>query len=704
AFRDALHSRAVDTDAIDAALRGGRLNADTATRLAAALRGLRVLDPACGSGAFLVHALERLSALTRLAGDTRSETDRRRAIVSSSIFGVDVHPTAVWLCELRLWLAIVLDSEVRDPLAVPPLPNLDHNIRVGDALRSPGFHVVASAANPESLVYLHARYARATGARKRTLARSLDRAERQRAEEVVRSALATVSARRRELLAAARGPDLFGKRRGSIGDEGETLAALRAQSRAWRRRIRDVRTGRTIPFSFPSHFPLAASRGGFDIVVGNPPWVRLHRIPADVRPELRQVYRVFREAAWERGAEDARAGRGFAAQVDLAALFAERSVDLAREGGTIALLLPVKLWHSLAGGGLRRLCLEWNSLRAVEDWSEAPATFDAAVYPSLVVVRRGRDDNPEPLSLGLHRREMAINWRTGRSALPLDASSGAPWLILPPDARAAFDHVARAGIALGASGIGHPTLGLKSGCNEAFLVHVLERDRDDVLVSDGNRRGRLESALVRPVLRGEGTTSWRAARTDEHIVFPLRPSGVPLLDLPPGVRAWLGPWRRTLLKRADARHGTPWWSLFRVDGAFADRPRVVWADMARAPGAVVLEAGSPVVPLNSCYVLRCRDLTDAYAFAAWLNSPLAAAWLGSIAEPARGGYRRFLAWTVARLPIPKDWNRAREILAPLGARASRGERVTPFELVEQVCRAFRIRQSRIAELLAWTQR
>ncbi|MEP7344552.1 MAG: N-6 DNA methylase, partial [Gemmatimonadaceae bacterium] len=133
AFRDALDHRGIDTDVIDAALRGAPLDRPTAHTLATSVRDLRILDPACGSGAFLVHALERLSGLARLAGDTRPETERRRALVARSIFGVDVHPTAVWLCELRLWLAVVLDCEVNDPMAVPPLPNLDHNVRVGDA-------------------------------------------------------------------------------------------------------------------------------------------------------------------------------------------------------------------------------------------------------------------------------------------------------------------------------------------------------------------------------------------------------------------------------------------------------------------------------------------------------------------------------------------------------------------------------------------
>ena len=98
------------------------------------LEELCVLDPACGSGAFLVHALERIAAALARAGDTRDSSTLRRAVLTRSIYGVDLNPTAVWLCELRLWLSVVIESGERDPIAVLPLPNLDRNIHVGDAL------------------------------------------------------------------------------------------------------------------------------------------------------------------------------------------------------------------------------------------------------------------------------------------------------------------------------------------------------------------------------------------------------------------------------------------------------------------------------------------------------------------------------------------------------------------------------------------
>jgi hypothetical protein len=103
-------------------------------------------------------------------------------------------------------------------------------------------------------------------------------------------------------------------------------------------------------------------------------------------------------------------------------------------------------------------------------------------------------------------------------------------------------------------------------------------------------------------------------------------------------------------------------------------------------------------------VLSCGDPDDALALAALLNSPLAAAWLGAIAEPARGGWHRFLAWTVALMPLPHDWPRARALLAPVAERAILDAPPSLHELLEVACAAFRLKQADVAPLLAWAHR
>lgn len=674
---------------IVAALDGAATDRTTSARLRQRALALAILDPACGSGAFLVHTLEELTRLLVHCLDAREPVAIRRALLTQAIFGVDINPTAVWLCELRLWLAVVIEHDETDPLRIPPLPNLDRHIRVGDALAGSTFSDTAIVPGGARIARLRGRYARASGSRKRTLERELDRAERAHARAVLDAGITRCAAARRALLAAWRGRDLF-------GDRYAPTAAERAEAHGLRLHSRELRTARSVlahggalPFSFPTHFPDAAARGGFDAIVGNPPWVRLHRIPLEARRRLRATFSVFARASWEHGAEAAHAGRGFAAQVDLAALFVERSLDLLRDGAPLALLLPAKLWRALAGGGVRRLLAERASVIALEDWSGFPGAFDAATYPSLLVARRGRLAPGRDVMLAIRQRDATLQWTLQRSSLGLDPDDAAPWLMLPPAARDCFDRLRSAGVPLHQTDLGRPTLGVKCGCNEAFVI------------SAGSVP--IEEALLRPVVRGESLAPWRITDHGDAIIWTHRPDGSVLPALPSLARRWLERWRPRLAARTDAR-GSCWWSLFRTAAGDCRRARVVWADMGKTPRAIVLAAGDPAVPLNTCYVIACDREEDAHALAAVLNSPVAAAWLNALAEPARGGYHRYLGWTVALLPLPRDWERARTLLAPLGMRARAGRPPDDDELLRAVARAYHVRAADLEPLLAWIGR
>jgi hypothetical protein len=141
--------------------------------------------------------------------------------------------------------------------------------------------------------------------------------------------------------------------------------------------------------------------------------------------------------------------------------------------------------------------------------------------------------------------------------------------------------------------------------------------------------------------------------------------------------------------------------LFRTEAAKPDLPRVVWCDIGRAPRACVLETDDPTVPINTCYVVRAPTLDDAHALCALLNSSIAASWLSALAEPARGGYRRYLGRTCARLPLPWAWDEARAILAPIGRTAREGAEIDAWSLTEAALRAYGVRHTDIAPLLSW---
>jgi hypothetical protein len=396
------------------------------------------------------------------------------------------------------------------------------------------------------------------------------------------------------------------------------------------------------------------------------------------------------------GATAAGAGRGFSSQVDLAAIFVERSLRLLAGDGILSLLLPSKLWRSLSAGGMRRLVTAEARVVAVEDYSDVPSSFDAAVYPGLLIASRESSLGTDVGISVLHRSRTATHWRAPLASLTLDGSPGAPWLLIPPEVRQSFEAVREAGTSMSESVFGRPLLGVKCGLNEAFIVHASPPHGEFTSIcAENGREADIESDLLRPVLRGEEVRAWTHSSSGSRIVWTHGIDGNPLAKLPDAAARWLAPFRRALVARSDARHARRWWSVFRTDAAASDKPRVVWADIGRTVRATVLRAGDCTIPLNTCYVARCRSDDDALALCALLNSSLSTAWLSVVAEQARGGYRRYLGWTISLLPIPRRWSECRRSLADAyGAE--------PDDLLDAVMEAYGLRRKDVEPLLVWT--
>ncbi|HWA41396.1 MAG TPA: N-6 DNA methylase, partial [Gemmatimonadales bacterium] len=309
------------------------------------LAACRVLDPAVGSGAFLLGALELFTRISR-AHDPAPGI--RREILRRQLFGIDLSAEAVRLAELRLWLAAVQDDPDGGIDRVEPLPNLDATLRQGDTLKDPRW-LAGLRRTPRvtarQLADARTAFIRESGAGKRAAWRRLRDAERAAASEALAEGTRDLEGRIDTLLADARAPDLFGKPRG-LGQEGRrALRAAREDRRYLRDAARRLRREGSLPwFDAQSCFgEVFATRGGFDLVVGNPPWVRGEEVPARDRMTYAERYR------WWRG----NGARGFGHRPDLSVAFLERSFELCAPGGAVAMLLPTKLATAGYGAALR---------------------------------------------------------------------------------------------------------------------------------------------------------------------------------------------------------------------------------------------------------------------------------------------------------------------------------------------------------------
>lgn len=577
--------------------------------VARVLARCRVLDPAVGSGAFLLGALDLLSAV---AAAHDPVPGHRRRILKSQLFGIDLSAEAVRLAELRLWLSAVQDDPDGPEAEVEPLPNLDAALRQGDSLHDPrwlaGLRRIPTGA-ARALAEARRLFAGESGAGKRAAWRTLCTAERAAAAESMAAARADLDRRIALIISEARASDLFGEERGLDRELRTRLKGARED----RRRIGDAarrlsREGSLPWFDAPSAFgEVFTQSGGFDLVVGNPPWVRGERIPARTRAALAHRYRWWRG---ERGP--------FAHRPDLAVAFIERSLELTAPGGAIAMLVPAKIATASYAAAARTALAQETALDRVADLTaEAATAFGAVTYPMALITRR------RPPTTG-HLVAVAL---TGNGSVPAASFGAGPWILGSRAAAEVAAAVRAAHPALEAEVPIH--LGVKSGCNAAFLRPPTS----------------VEAELVRPAVRGRDLGPFRVCAS-VPLLYPHDAMGRPRRELPAGARGHLDPFRSILEARTDASTG-PWWALHRTVPASAPH-RVAWPDLGRRLAAVALPPR--VVPLNSCYFATAHDPNAMHALTAWLNATWCRAIVALGADQARGGYLRFNARATGRAP------------------------------------------------------
>jgi len=677
--------------AVETALAGcGGLTADAAARAVRreslrgegaralpALRALRVLDPAAGSGAFLLGALESLTEmrlpLERKNGDEAGRWAVKRHVLRRCLFGVDVNPVAVRLAELRLWLAVVADDPSDCIADVAPLPNLDGVVRQGDALLDPlgaarvYFDGLPGAAGAGARAVRDARAVLfdARGRNGRAATRSLRTSELHVADTLLARALESTDRSLAELAALADGRDLFGQRTGLSVELRERQRALSHNRRELERAGAALRDGAMPFFSFEVHAADVLARGGFSVVVGNPPWVRAERVAPGRRVALRERF------GWWRGS----AGRGYAHQPDVAVAFLQRSLELAAPGGAVGLLLPSKVASAgYAETARRHLVRESTVAYAHRLPDRDAARFGATTYPLALVVRKSAPETD-------HAVRLTFDGSRRVSQATLDTEG--PWLLLPDPVAAALEELRRSGRPLGE--IAAPALGVKTGA-DAMLVGVLVELSDGIgVVRFGGVEARLELCVLRAALRGRDVDRFRA-RIGRVVLWGHDAHGAPLRRLPNRAARYVRDRAEALSRRGDYRGG-PLWTVFRTGPAVRGN-RVVWPDIARRPRAVALDEtdAGHAVPLNTCYVAPAPDRDAALVAAAVLNSSWSAALTAVTADEARGGYRRINARVASAIPIPAD-GRCRTALAELSASAHRGEQVDDTELDEAVADA-----------------
>jgi hypothetical protein len=397
------------------------------------LAGIRLLDPACGSGAFLIEAFDQLHASYQASNDRlqelrghRSLFDLDRRILEHNLYGVDLNDEAIEICRLSLWIKTAQRGKT--------LAALDHPIRVGNSV------VADPAVHPKA-------------------------------------------------------------------------------------------------FDWQAVFPEVFSSGGFDVVVGNPPYVR-QELLSPIKPYLQSAYRAYHGMA------------------DLYVYFYELGLRVLKPGGLLSFVVTNKWMKAGYGEPLRRFFAEHAWIESVVDFGHAKQIFlEADVFPSIIVARRPTD-RPKPQTARLctiPRQQLRIDDLSRQIEadgveLPLEQLREDGWQLEPYGVTQLLRRIAEVGVQLREFTGKERYRGVTTGLNEAFLIDTATKEQ---IVRDDPR----SAEIIKPYLRGQDVGRWTPAYSGEWMIFARR--GIEI-DRYPRVLRHLTAFRQQLEPKPDNWNGPDW--------------------------------------------------------------------------------------------------------------------------------------------------
>jgi hypothetical protein len=591
----------------------------------------RLLDPACGSGTFLVLAIRGLKANCAQAGFAEADT---LDFILNGVVGIDLNPLAVTASRVNYLLAIAdllpyrrkeveIPVYLADSILAPASGNLfDQDRRILETVVGPLAlpNVIDTRAEMERLTDLLEEYVAGDFETQAFLARC-----------------------KREI------PDVA-----QAGGTEEVLAELYEKLRDLHRQGLNGIWARVLKNAFMPVF-----LEPFDYVVGNPPWINWESLP--------QTYRDKSKPLWEKyglfvhGGMDTILGRG---KKDVSTLMTYAVADrYLKKGGKLAFVITQSVWKTAgAGQGFRRFRLGKTGahlqVEHVDDLSSLQVFEGASTRTSVFVLRKGPPTRyPVPYTYWKKTTRgqrldydstleeiLAQTKRLHFFATPVDPNDPtSAWLTAR---RRALDAVRKV---LGPSEYRAYEGANSGGANAVYWLEILTRRPDGLLVvrnvTEGAKREveaittDLEADLVYPLLRGRDVQRWQA-QPSLHILMVQDPKKRRGLDEQLVQQRYPKTW--TYLKRFEEvlrersgfkRYFTrtqgsqvvetgPFYSMFNV-GDYTFAPwKVVWPNMGDRIDAAVISAlnGKPVLPQHIISLVSLDDAAEAHYIAALVNS------------------------------------------------------------------------------------
>jgi hypothetical protein len=399
---------------------------------------LRILDPACGSGSFLLgayqllldyhldwyvehlHAPQTRDRIYQTMQGWRLTTAEKKRILLNNIYGVDIDRQAVEVTKLSLLLK-VLEDETQESLGKqlalfkePALPHLDANIRCGNSLI---------------------------------------------------------------------GLDYFAEQLMPDPDE--------------RRRIN--------PMDWEREFPGIMRNGGFDCVIGNPPYVRIQMMK-EWAPREVELYKQKYAAA-------------SAGNYDLYVVFVEKGLSLLKPWGRLGFILPHKFFNAQYGAPLRELIARGKYLAHVVHFGDQQVFRGATTYTCLLFLDKAGSETCRVVKV-----EDLAAWRADGKAIegtiPAEKITGAEWNFAVGTSAVLFEKLRQMPVKLG--DVADIFVGLQTSADDVFIMNLVEEDSRTLRLKSKSLEAEwtFEKDLFFPIVSGTDVHRYSPLPKRQYVLFP----------------------------------------------------------------------------------------------------------------------------------------------------------------------------------------
>jgi type I restriction-modification system DNA methylase subunit len=498
----------------------------------AKLMNIKVLDPACGSGAFLNQAFDFLhkegqrvnDALAALSHGQKTIFDLDKHILSNNLYGVDLNPESVEITKLSLWLKTANKHS--------QLTTLDDNIITGNSL------------------------------------------------------------------------------------------------------IDDPAVAGEKAFKWEQEFPEIMRNGGFDVVIGNPPYVR-QEVLGSYKLYFEQCYQTYHGIA------------------DLYVYFIERGISLLKPNGFFSFIVSNK-WMRANYGRPLRTWLQQYQIQGIIDFGELPVFEDAATFPCILTISK-----TAPVSVfkvvkvkTLEFGDLEEYYQTHCYAVIQSLLQEESWALVEEGQQKLLDKLKGLGVPLDKYVQRKVYFGIKTGLNEVFVIG--EEIRKQLVTEDPK-----SVELIKPFVVGDDVRKYHINFRQRYLI--LCPKGWTrqqsnnaedawgwFQEHYPAVAKYLFPFAEAAQKRYDK--GEFWWELRECNYYHEfENPKIVYPDIAKESRFAFDDSG--LYSANTTYFIPSSDLY----LLALLNSRLIFAYFKRIAavlgDEDKGGRLRWFRQDVLKLPI-----------------------------------------------------